>query len=103
MWIPGAGVFAGLALGAALISLVQALNWPGFLEPTAFFLGWSITLLSLFIVLRRTRLFLERLGATCPSCGTALIESRGLNPTARAEMAISGGRCPACGETILQG
>ena len=92
----------GLALGAGLITLAEALGWPASLSPWFFALGWAIMLgcgAVLWTGERRARALYQ---FNCPSCGVPLIDgSLGRPGASRAELAVASGNCPACGERIL--
>lgn len=98
---PGIGVFGGLASGAALVTLVEMLGWPGWLQPGFFALGWTITLVSMAVALRRSNQLRRRCQWVCPHCSAEMIAPRGSAPLARAEAAIASGRCPCCGESLF--
>ena len=101
MWLPGAGVFGGLALGASLIFIGEALHWPEVLGAAFFFSGWAISIGCLIVVFRRNRRLVESCQWKCAHCEAPMIATRGVNPAARAEVAIASGRCPVCGEELF--
>src|SRR5687768_7524616 len=76
MWLPAVGVFAGLGLGAILTFLADAFTWPLVLSPIFFVGGWTVSLISLAIVFRRTRRLTEQWQWNCLHCDAPLIAGR---------------------------
>ena len=100
-WLAGVGTFGGLAVAFTLVALAEWLRWPPFLGGIFFGLGWAVSLGSIGVALRRQRRLTNKWQWACPSCSEPLIAKRGINPLARAEIAIATGRCPACGEQLF--
>lgn len=101
MWLPGLGVPGGLGLGLILTLLAEWRALPAVAQPLSFGVGWAVAIASMVVVSRRNRQLLAECQWTCPACDAQMIAPRGINPTARAEVAIASGRCPSCGERLF--
>ena len=94
---------AGLAAGAALITVTISRGWPRVLEPIFFFGGWAVMLNSLRVVLRRSKRLRAEHQIACPACGGPLIDRYpGGRQRLAAEYAIATGRCSRCDAEIVE-
>ena len=100
-WLAGAGTFGGFALALGLVALTAWLHWPPAVAWVFVGFGWAVSLGSLAVILRRQQRLTNKWQWACPNCAELLIAKRGINPLARAEIAIATGRCPACGEPLF--
>lgn len=99
-WVVGG--LGGLALGAGLITVGEALKWPALLFPWFFALGWAIMLGCGAVLWRNERRARALYQFNCPACGVPLIDGTlGRTSPGRADLAVASGNCPACGERIL--
>jgi hypothetical protein len=95
-WAPVAGAVASLLGGALGATAASVLGWPGFMEPAFFLTGLGGSLILTVTTVLQHRKVVARTQWECPSCSAPMIAASGLNPLARAEMAIASGRCPSC-------
>jgi hypothetical protein len=101
-WAPLAGMFFSLLIGAAGATAAESLGWPAWAPPTFVLSGIGAVLGFLVVGRRRQRQVLARTQWECPQCAAPLIAASGLNPLARAEMAIASGRCPSCAHALFE-
>ena len=100
-WAPLIGMFASLLFGALGATVAGSLDWPAWTQPAFFFSGIAGMAWCLVSSVRRQRRLTARTQWQCPHCDTPLIAAYGLNPLARAEIAIASGNCPNCAQPIF--
>jgi hypothetical protein len=100
-WRPLVGVFGSLLSGAVGATVADSLAWPAWTQPAFFFAGWGGVVAFWLSGRRQHRRLLARTQWQCAHCATPLIGTSGLNPLARAELAIATGNCPSCGHSLF--
>ncbi|HEV8409262.1 MAG TPA: hypothetical protein VGQ30_02055 [Gemmatimonadaceae bacterium] len=101
-WAGVAAGFTGFPLALILMAIRERAGWPESLDKYFFFLGWTVFLSFLGVVLVRARRIRKRYEIRCPACDVSLLgppSSRG--GVTFAELAIATGNCPSCGAHIL--
>ena len=76
-WILDAGLLGGLAIGAILMTVAEALHWPAALMPVFFASGWAITLGFAATGMPRNRRLVERFQWRCLHCEAPMIAAWG--------------------------
>ncbi len=100
-WMPLAGVFGSLLTGAVGATVAGTLAWPAWTQPTFFFAGLGGMVLFFLSGRRQQQRLLARTQWQCAHCTAPFIGTSGLNPLARAELAIATGNCPSCGHGLF--
>ena len=101
-WIGSVVGTGALATALLLIRVAEARGWRAAFVPVTLASGWAIALGSFALVWSRERQLRTRHQLACPACEAPLLDgSIARGGVARADLVITTGQSPVCGERIL--